>query len=803
MLLVDISSLSQNNDLTPDELLSSSYMIQESQQAQSVVFFVDKNKASSAEFLLRNIENKNYNVYYSDDSLYQYLDNIQGESKLELITMDYLALSRIRQDNVGIWDISSMKRYNKDSFSKELLGFSNENLGLFVLLNGDKYHGISGVDKIASGLATETSRDYSGVKELLASKSIPNHIKPHLNAIKQSAIQLSQKLKLKYLNLNPSFEHQNKLQRDVLTLDLATISNDSEDSSYVVVDNMNNLISTAEHLKDKREIVIFLDGEDVVIKPLQESPSFIFKPSQKLNKETIFNGLKEIFESFDIKKTTYDAKRFHKVLLGYGIKSNGINYDIMLANYIDDNQRKEQSIEEIMSNMFFENITYPFDDQGKALKVEHLMRLKTKFNDTLDKESHRHLTSIEMPQSKVLAHMEYKGVYVNTTKLNMLSEYISGKIKTLSEELEKYAGGKCNVSSPHDVVDLLFNKLSLANSRIKRSSSEATIEKIREVSPHPVLDVILSLRSLTKLDSSYTAKLPKMVNPKTNNIHCTYNQAKTLTGRLSSQDPNLQNIPAKSTLGKKIKQAFEALRGRKVIAADYSQIELKVLAHLSQEPTLVNAFKEGKDIHRSTAAVVFGKSLEDVTGEERKSAKAINFGLIYGMTKYGLAAKLGCSPSQANNFINKYFVSLPKVKEFIANTKEFAKQHGYVKTITGRKIQIKNIHSKNEKDLESALRVASNAPMQGSAADIIKIAMNNLHYELINNDLDAYLRLQVHDEVVIDTCETVALQVAEITKNTMENAVKLTVDLDVEVEVGLNWEQAHSLDGPPPSELQP
>jgi DNA polymerase-1 len=796
MLLVDISSLSLNNSVTTDEVLSSSYMIQESQQTESVLFFVDKNKDTSSDYLLKSIEEKNIKIYYSEDSLYQYLDALQDKDSLEIITQDYLALSRLSRKDVGVWDISTMKRYTKDSLSENLLGFPNESLGLFVLLNGDPYHKIAGVDKIASGFAAEISKAHGNVKSLLTSTDIDSRIKPHLGNIKQLAVDLKDQLKLKYLHLSPTFEQLNVLSKDVLTLNLDNIKNDIEDSSYVVIEKISDLISSAEHLKDYKDIIVHLDGDDVLIKPNADSPCFIFKSSSTISLEKIFNGLKDIFESFDIKKTTYDAKRLHRKLIESEIKSNGINFDVMLANYILDNRNKEQSIETIMSDVFFENITYPFDDQGKALKVEHILRLKDKLSDTLDKESLRHLTAIEMPHAKVLANMEHKGIYVNATKLGMISDYIAGKVKSLTDSLATYSEGKCNVNSPDEVVDLIFNKLNLSKGKIKKSSSEATLEKIKLINPHPVIDTILSLRSLTKLDSSYASKLPKMINPKTNNIHCTYNQAKTLTGRLSSKDPCLQNIPAKTMLGKKIKQAFESIEGRKIIAADYSQIELKILAHLSQEPTLINAFKQGLDIHKSTAAVVFDKDVSEISGEERKYAKAINFGLIYGMTEYGLSAKLKCTPEVAKGFINKYFESLPKVKEFILKTQEFAKQNGYVKTITGRRIYINGINGKGS--IEHALRAASNAPMQGSASDVIKIAMNNLHYELINNDLDASLRLQIHDEVVIETCESVAEKVAKLTKKTMENAVNLLVDMDVEVEIGLNWEQAHSIDEPDP-----
>jgi DNA polymerase-1 len=289
-------------------------------------------------------------------------------------------------------------------------------------------------------------------------------------------------------------------------------------------------------------------------------------------------------------------------------------------------------------------------------------------------------------------------------------------------------------------------------------------------------------------------KLQKEINPDTNRIHPTYCQNVAKTGRLSCRDPNLQAIPVKTKLGRAIRKSFQGLEGRKIIAADYSQVELKILAHLSQDEKLIKAFRSGNDIHQSTAAIIFNKDYEDVTGEERKAAKEINFGIIYGMTKYGLSNKLGISSNKAEAFINTYFDKLPQAAKFIQDVQKSAQELGYIKTITGRKIHISNINSDDRKLKASALRAASNAPMQGSASDLIKLAMIKTAHELKVRELDAKLIMQVHDEIIIDCEKSIHLEVSKILKDCMEKAIKLRVDLDVDVGVGENWAEAHTIE---------
>lgn len=399
---------------------------------------------------------------------------------------------------------------------------------------------------------------------------------------------------------------------------------------------------------------------------------------------------------------------------------------------------------------------------------------------------------MELPLLHVLSHMERTGVLIDSDALFIQSNEIATRLTALEEQAYALAGQPFNLASTKQLQEILFDKLGLPILQKTPKGAPSTNEEVLEelAYSHELPKILVEHRGLSKLKSTYTDKLPQMVNSQTGRVHTSYHQAVTATGRLSSSDPNLQNIPIRNEEGRRIRQAFIAREGYSIVAADYSQIELRIMAHLSGDQGLINAFSQGKDIHRSTAAEIFGMSLDEVTSEQRRNAKAINFGLIYGMSAFGLSRQLGISRPDAQKYMDLYFQRYPSVQKFMTDIREKAKAQGYVETLFGRRLYLPDINSSNAMRRKGAERVAINAPMQGTAADIIKRAMIKLD-EVIRHNLDIEMIMQVHDELVFEVrSEKVAFFRDQI-KQHMETAAELVVPLIVEVGVGQNWDEAH------------
>ncbi len=403
------------------------------------------------------------------------------------------------------------------------------------------------------------------------------------------------------------------------------------------------------------------------------------------------------------------------------------------------------------------------------------------------------LMDIELPLMPVLADVEYNGVLVDANMLQKQSEVLAKRIGELEQEAYKQAGCEFNLGSPKQLQKILYEDMTIPVIKKTPKGQPSTAEGVLQelAMDYPLPKVILEYRSLSKLKSTYTDKLPLQINPKTGRVHTSYNQAVTATGRLSSTDPNLQNIPVRTEEGRKIRQAFIAAAGHKVVAADYSQVELRIMAHLSQDPGLLEAFKNGWDVHRSTAAEVFGVALDKVTPEQRRSAKAINFGLMYGMSAFGLAQQLGVDRHKAQEYIDVYFERYPNVHNYMERSREFAAKHGYVETVFNRRLYIPEINVTNIQRRRAAERAAINAPLQGSAADVIKIAMINIHEWIQTCGLDIKMIMQVHDELVFEVAdkdvEAAKLKIDEY----MQAAGGEAMHLVVEIGMGENWDEAH------------
>jgi DNA polymerase-1 len=404
------------------------------------------------------------------------------------------------------------------------------------------------------------------------------------------------------------------------------------------------------------------------------------------------------------------------------------------------------------------------------------------------------LVDIEMPLMPVLARIECNGAYVDAQLLGKQSLELGERMVELEREAYGIAGEEFNLGSPKQLGAILYDKLGLPvlakTATGQPSTAESVLAELAEEG-YPLPQVIMYYRQVSKLKSTYTDRLPEQINPRTGRIHTSYHQAVTATGRLSSSDPNLQNIPIRTAEGRRIRQAFVAPSGYRLLAADYSQIELRIMAHLAQDAGLLNAFRQGLDVHRATAAEVFGVPLEQVSGEQRRRAKAINFGLIYGMSAFGLAKQIGVDRKEAQAYIDLYFARYPGVLAYMERTREQAREQGYVETLFGRRLYLPEIQSRNGAMRKAAERTAINAPMQGTAADIMKRAMVAVDGWLSASGLDARVILQVHDELVLEVREDLLAQVREPLVGLMSQAAELSVPLLVEAGEGANWDEAH------------
>ena len=531
-----------------------------------------------------------------------------------------------------------------------------------------------------------------------------------------------------------------------------------------------------------------------------------------LEKTTALTLLKPILENPAIQKVGQNFKYDLTIFARNGIDVQGVAFDTMLESYVlnstgrhnmDDLAKRYLghqtiSFEEIAgkgkNQLTFNQIPleqaaeYAAEDADVTMKLQQVLWEKLSKEPTLEKL----FKEMELPLLGVLSRMERRGVLIDSDALFLQSNEIANRLSELEEQAYVLAGQPFNLASTKQLQEILFDKLGLPVIQKTPKGAPSTNEEVLEelAFSHELPKVLVEHRGLSKLKSTYTDKLPQMVNPQTGRVHTSYHQAVTATGRLSSSDPNLQNIPIRNEEGRRIRQAFIAREGFTVVAADYSQIELRIMAHLSQDQGLINAFTQGKDIHRSTAAEIFGVALDEVTSEQRRNAKAINFGLIYGMSAFGLSRQLGIGRADAQSYMDLYFKRYPGVQTFMHDIREKAKAQGYVETLFGRRLYLPDINSSNGMRRKAAERVAINAPMQGTAADIIKRAMIQLDQKL-QNDPDIAMIMQVHDELVFEVRSEKVAFYSELIKTQMESAADLVVPLIVDVGQGNNWDEAH------------
>ena len=534
----------------------------------------------------------------------------------------------------------------------------------------------------------------------------------------------------------------------------------------------------------------------------------------QLDRDQILDQMKPLLESSAVKKVGQHLKYDANVLANHGITLCGIAHDTMLQSYIIDavGSRHDMgslalkylgqrviSFEEVagkgVKQVSFDHVdieqaaAYAAEDADVTLRLHETLLPKLEAEPSLNDVYQR----LELPLVPVLSKIERNGAFVSVDKLRAQSHEIAIRLAELESQACDLAGQPFNLASPKQLGEILFEKLELPVIKKTPKGAPSTAEDVLAelANDYELPAVLIEHRGLAKLKSTYTDKLPEMVDSRTGRVHTSYHQAVTATGRLSSSDPNLQNIPIRTQEGRRIRQAFIAPKGRKIVAADYSQIELRIMAHLSSDAGLLHAFANELDVHSATAAEVFDVSLEGVTTDQRRKAKAINFGLIYGMSAFGLAKQIGVARGEAQEYIDRYFARYPGVADYMDATRAIAHEQGYVETLLGRRLYLPEINARNKQRQLAAERTAINAPMQGTAADIIKLAMIDVDAWLTDTGLDAKMIMQVHDELVFevadDACETLCDNVTQ----RMANVIELQVPLLTEVGVGDNWDEAH------------
>lgn len=535
---------------------------------------------------------------------------------------------------------------------------------------------------------------------------------------------------------------------------------------------------------------------------------------EQLDRAWVLEQLKPLLEDAERKKIGQHIKYDANVLVKYGITLRGFVFDTMLESYVFSSTATRHNMD-AMAQHYLGRSTISFESvAGKGVKQLTFNQIELeKAGDYAAEDAeitlalHNNLwpmlecepellkvyQTIEQPLINILATMEQTGALVDGNLLGQQSQQLAARLKTIESEAYELAGQPFNLASTKQLQEILFDKMGLPVIKKTPKGQPSTAEEVLQelALDYPLPKLLMEHRGLSKLKSTYTDKLPQMIQPSTGRIHTSYHQAVTATGRLSSSDPNLQNIPIRTEEGRKVRQAFIAPQGYKLVAADYSQIELRIMAHLSGDEGLLTAFAKGLDVHTATAAEVFGVALEDVTKDQRRNAKAINFGLIYGMSAFGLAKQLNVSRKSAQEYIDMYFARYPGVLKYMETTRTNAQEKGFVETLFGRRLFLPDINAKNGAARAAAERLAINAPMQGTAADIIKLAMINVDNWLQHSGADARMIMQVHDELVFEVAEDQLDDVVDNIKRCMSDAAELAVPLLVEAGVGNNWDEAH------------
>jgi len=738
---------------------------------------------------------------------------------------------------------------------KKKFDIEAKNIIDYLALVGDKSDNIPGIPGVGAKTASRLINQFGNIEKIISSKDlisgkVGDAIRQNIDQLKLSKILATIKqdvnLDISLENLVKRDENRKELLKIYQRLELNSLLKDKRETdklekvddvsekkinikNFNIVTEKKELLKIVEEIKKEKFFAFdletsslnYIDAKIVGFSIAFNAKSYYIpiahnksKKYKQLSEKFVLDIFKDIIESQDLKKIGHNLKYDRNVLLNYGITLNGIEHDSMLLSYVYDSTAIRHGLDNA-SEKYLSHKTIHYEDiAGKGVKqipfadididvaAEYACEdaeISYRLYDFLwskvskDKDIVKVYQDIEIPLIPILSKIETNGVFINSTELKKLSNELEKELNEIQSKCFNITKKEFNLNSPKQLQEILYNDLKIPISKKtptgKPSTDEDTLQFLAQTNEIPKL--ILEFRSLNKLKTGYTDKLPLQVSSKTGRVHTSYQQAITSTGRLSSTEPNLQNIPIKTSKGKKIRKAFIAEEGKKIFAADYSQIELRIMAHLSKDKNLLKAFKDEVDIHSFTASEIFSIEFEKVSSEDRRAAKAINFGLIYGMSSFGLSKQLGIPISEAKDYMDVYFKRYPDIQSYMNTTKVFAKNNGYVETIFGRKLYLPEINSKNVQRRKYAERTAINAPMQGSAADIIKIAMIQIDQWLSKNKSQTKMIMQVHDELVFEVSEKDLEKDTKNIINIMRNCVKLSLPLDVNFGIDNNWGDAH------------
>lgn len=688
-------------------------------------------------------------------------------------------------------------------------------------LMGDKSDNIPGVPGIGEVTGIKLIKEFGSIENIIENiDSVKGSPRKKIEENKELAI-MSKRLatiirdvpidfdleKLEFGNYDKSklIEVFNELDFNSLISRL-----DSDEEVKVIVNKLEDIKEFIKKARSSKKIILKTISRTGNILEKNIMQIYLSVDGEELfwADESQIEEIKELLVDADLRVYGYNLKEDYIALRPYGISLSNIYFDIAIAEYLIDSSSSNYTYDSIAMNYFGQKIKSSEELLGKGVKAKKYEDLeKEELDNTIGSivqlvekvapKMEEKLVNmdmdglfyhVEMPLVEVLGYMEYEGVMVDKDKLIELGEEFKISIDKLEKDIYNLAGEEFNINSPKQLGVILFEKLELPVIKKTKTGYSTNAEVLEHLSDkHEIIDKITEYRQIVKLKSTYVDGLINIINPISHRIHSSFNQTITTTGRISSTDPNLQNIPVRLELGRNIRKVFIADKGFKLVDADYSQIELRVLAHMSQDEHMIDAFNHNVDIHTKTASQVFGIDINDVTSEQRSAAKAVNFGIVYGISDFGLAKNLHIPVKEAKNYIDSYLNTYEDIKSYMDSTIEEAKEDGYVKTILNRRRYIPEIKSSNTILKNLGKRLAMNAPIQGSAADIIKIAMVNVYKKLEERDLKSKLVLQVHDELIIECIEEELEEVSKIVKDEMEHAVSMDVNLDVDLNTGDSW----------------
>ena len=616
-----------------------------------------------------------------------------------------------------------------------------------------------------------------------------------------------------------------RFNRFIERFNLSEVQKDEQaeqlEAELIIGNEPNKIAPIIDEIKQNKIIYYLLEtsessNPDLIINKVIDAISIYSEKNNKVYYIVVNNNLdflKEIFEAGDIEKCSYEIKENIVLLKQIGIEPQNMNFDVKIAAYILNSVTNQYSIKTLAetyleididryaseeSSQKQENQMSLFEEKKieinrqETVKTLMVYKLKSVLEEKLKENEGLDLfQTVEMPLAPVLADMEYEGVYVDRKELIEFGQELQRKIDKLTKEIHEIAGEEFNINSPKQLGEILFEKLKLTVHK-KTKKGYATDVEILEKLKHesPIIEKILEYRKITKMNSTFVEAMLPFINPKTKRIHTKFHQTVTATGRISSSNPNMQNIPTREELGKMLRKVFKGEGDRIFIDADYSQIELRVFAHISNDKEMIKAFGRDEDIHSQVASKVFGIDIKEVTPEIRTKAKAVNFGIVYGISDFGLGERLGVPKAEAKRYINQYLEKYSGIRKFMEGIPDIVKEKGYVETAFKRRRYVPEIKSNNYIVRQFGIRAAMNMPIQGTAADIIKMAMINVYNEMKKQNLKSKLILQVHDELLIETCEEEKEVVKNILKNCMENVINLSVPLKADINEGKNWSEA-------------